>query len=256
MKIVVCCKAVPGQVSDVKIAAGGRALDYQSQFHSMNECDESALEEAVFLKKAHGGEVIALTMGPITTMDILYLATAKGADKMVRIDAQVQDPEAAATVLAAALKSLAPDLILTGTQSRDTLSGSVGILAAEKLGLPFAYAVTKVEKDGDDAVKVRKELGGGRYADVRLPLPALLCVQTGIQPITFVPPARMMRARQQAPKSFSLADLGIADDQTKARRYTFDSVFPPVRTGKVDFLEGPAPDVAAQLLSRIREVLR
>jgi electron transfer flavoprotein beta subunit len=255
LKIVVCVKAVPGQVSDIKVAAGGKGLEYQSQFHSMNECDESALEEAVYLKKTYGGEVTALTMGSIKTMDILYTAIAKGADKVVRVDAQPQDAQASATILAAVLKQLAPDLILTGTQSRDTLSGAVGILAAEKLDLPFAYAVTKIEKDAPDSVKVRKELGGGRFADVRLPLPALACVQTGIQPISFVPPARMMRARQTAPKSYSLADLGISDDQAQTKAYAIESVFPPVRVGKVDLIEGAAPDVAAKLLARIREVL-
>lgn len=255
MKIVVCCKAVPGQVSDITIAPGGKALLYQSQFHSMNECDESALEEAIALKKAHGGEVTVLTMGSITTQEILYVALAKGADKAVRVNAQVQDTQAASMVLAAALKTLGPDLILTGTQSRDTLSGSVGILVAERLDLPFAYAVTKVEKDSDSSVKVRKELGGGRFADVRLPLPALLCVQTGIQPISFVPPARMMRARQQAPRSLSLSDLGIAEDQVGPRDYTFESIFPPVRSGHAVFIEGKAPEIAKQLLAHIREVL-
>ncbi|MBI4522193.1 MAG: electron transfer flavoprotein subunit beta/FixA family protein [Deltaproteobacteria bacterium] len=255
MKIVVCCKAVPGAVSDVKIASDGKALQYQSQLQAMNECDEYALEEAISLKRAHGGEVTALTMGSITTQDILYLALAKGADKGVRIDGTLQDSQTASAALAAALSKLEYDLILTGTQSRDTLSGCVGISLAERLGLAFAFAVTQVEVEGAGGIKVRKELGGGRYADVRLPLPALLCVQTGIRPLTYVPPARMLRARQQGLRSLSLKDLGVTEEQIAPTGYRFHSVFPPERSGQVQFIEGSAGDIAAAVLAKVREVL-
>ena len=168
MKIAVCCKAIPGAVTDVGISVDGTALEFQSQLQAMNECDEYALEEAAVLKQEYGGEITALTMGPITTQDILYLALAKGADNAVRIDVRVQDPYAASTVLAAALGKMEFDLVLTGTQSRDSLSSFVGVATAARMGLPFAFAVTAVEKDGDQSIKVRKELGGGRLADVRV----------------------------------------------------------------------------------------
>ena len=255
MKIAVCCKAAPGAVTDVKIAPGGKALHYQSEFQVMNECDEYALEEAIALKRAHGGEVTVITMGPITVQDILYLALAKGADKAIRIDFQTQDSQVASTVLAAALRKLEYDLVLTGTQARDTLSGLTGIAIAERLALPFAYAVVEVEVGGDKAIKVRKELGGGRYAEVRLPLPALLCIQTGIQPLNYAPPARMLRARQQALRSLSLTDLGLAEEQLVPQGYRFLNVFPPQRTGQAQFLEGGAREVAAQLVAKIKEVL-
>ena len=255
MKIAVCCKAVPGAVTDVEVAPGGKALQFQSQFQAMNECDEYALEEAAFLKRAYGGEITALTMGPITTQEILYLALAKGADKAVRIDVRVQDPQGASTVLAAALGKIDFDLVLTGTQSRDTLSSFVGIATAERLGLPFAFAVTEVEKDGDRSIKVRKELGGGRFADVRLPLPALICVQTGIQPLNFVPPGRMLRARHHAIRSLSLTDLGLTEEDIVPQGYRYQSVSPPERIGQVEFLDGSTPEIAAALLARIRDAL-
>lgn len=255
MKIAVLCKAVAGEVSEVKIVPGGKALQYQSQLLNINECDEYALEEALALKRAYGGEVTVLTMGSITTQNVLYLALAKGADKALRIDAQIQDSQAASIVLAAALRTLEFDLVLMGTQSRDTLSGLAGIATAERLGIPFAFAVTQVEMDGERSIKVRKELGGGRSADVKLPLPALLCVQTGIQPLTYVPPARMTRARQQPVRSRSLGDLGLTEDQIVPQGYRFLRVFPPERTGHVQFLEGSPQEVAATLLAKIKEVV-
>src|ERR1700674_3724921 len=103
VKIAVCCKAVPGAVSDVEVEDGGTGLRYRSQVQSINECDEYGIEAALALKRAHGGEIVALTMGPLTAQDILHVALAKGADRAVRVDARVQDPRAASKVLAAAL---------------------------------------------------------------------------------------------------------------------------------------------------------
>ena len=67
MKIAVCCKGVPGAVTDVAVEASGGALRFRSQFQSMNECDEYAMEEAIVLKRLYGGEIVALTMGGIST---------------------------------------------------------------------------------------------------------------------------------------------------------------------------------------------
>lgn len=255
MKIIVCCKAVPGVVTEAKLATDGKAIDYRGEFLAMNECDESALEEAIALKRKYGGEVTVLTMGPITALDILYMALAKGADRAARIDAQTQDSQCGSAVLAAAVKKFDYDLVLTGAQSRDTLAGQMGIAIAEKLGAPFAYAVVDVELTNRNTIVARKELGGGRHARVELWLPAVLCVQTGIQPLTYVPPARMMRARQQPVRSLSLADLGVDPEALVPRGYRFVDVFQPRRTSRVELLQGGAQEVAGTLLSKIKEAL-
>lgn len=253
MNIVVCCKSVPGLVTDLKIAADSKSLQYQGQLLAINECDEYALEEALVLKKAHGGQITAISMGSIKSQDVLYYALAKGADKAVRIDCESQDPRVASTTLAAALKKLPFDLVLTGTQARDTLGGQVGIAAASRLGLPFAYAVVGVEVVDDKTIRARKELGGGRYADVELQLPSLLCIQTGIQPLTFVPPARRVRARQQPVSSFSSSDLGLQSEQLASKGYRLVGIRPPERTHQVELLQGSALDIADALLNRIQE---
>ena len=72
MNIVVCCKAVPGLVTDLKIGPDGRSLQYQGQLLAINECDEYALEEALTLKRAHGGQVTVISMGGIKVQDVLY----------------------------------------------------------------------------------------------------------------------------------------------------------------------------------------
>lgn len=253
MNIVVCCKSVPGLVTDLKIGDDAKSLNYQGQLLAINECDEYALEEALVLKKAHGGTITVLSMGSIKSQDVLYYALAKGADKAVRVDCETQDPQVAGKVLAAALKKLDYDLVLTGTQARDTLGGQVGITAACLLDLPFAYAVVGVEVKDAKTLVARKELGGGRNADVELQLPALLCIQTGIQPLTFVPPARRVRARQQPVKSFTMNDLGLAADQLAPKGYRILAVKPPERAHQVNLIQGSPLDVADKLLSLIQE---
>lgn len=250
---MVCCKAVPGLVTDLKIGAEGKAIQYQGQLLAINECDEYALEEALVLKRVHGGQITAISMGNIKALDILYYALAKGADRAVRVDCESQDPRVASSVLAAALRKLDFDLVLTGTQSRDTLGGQVGIATANLLGIPFAYAVVAVAARENNTVNARKELGGGRYAEVELMLPALLCVQTGIQPLTFVPPARRIRARQQPVASFSLADLGMRLEQLVPQGYRFVGVRPPERRHQVELLHGNPQEIASTLLTKIRE---
>ena len=253
MNIVVCCKSVPGLVTNLNVSADGKSLQYQGQLLAINECDEYALEEALVLKKTHGGQITAVSLGGIKSQDVLYYALAKGADQAVRVDCESQDPQVASRVLAAALKKLDFDLVLTGTQARDTLGGQVGIAAATQLGLPFAYAVVAVEVHDNQTIKVRKELGGGRHAEVELGLPALLCIQTGIQPLTFVPPARRIRARQQPVKSFSPADLGVPSAELTPKGYRILSVRPPERAHQVELLQGSAQDIAAALLNKIQE---
>lgn len=236
MKMVVCCKAVPGVVTDVRVAGGATALEYQGQYLSLNEYDDYALEEALALKRAVGGEVTVITLGPITAQDILYGALAKGADRAVRIDARLSHPEAVSIVLAEAIRRTEYDLVLTGVQATDTLAAQVGVSLAERLGLPFAFAVVQVVVT-QEGIRITKELGGGRRALVEMSLPALLCIQTGIQPLSYAPPARILRARQQPLRSLSLSDLGLAEDQLQPEGgFRILEVYPPQKTRQAELV--------------------
>ena len=89
---------------------------------------------------------------------------------------------------------------------------------------------------------------------MRLPLPALVCIQTGIQPLNYVPPARMMRARQQRPQSLTLADLGLSQEDIAPKGYRILSVAPPVRTGQAQMLSGTPQESVRALLDKMAEV--
>ena len=148
MKILVAIKQVPARDSQLRIAGAGKWIEEADLGYEVNEPDAYALEAALQLKEKHGGEVIALSAGPSRVAQTIREALAKGADRAIHIEDEMTslDPLAAARLLAAAVKSEAPDLVLTGLQSDDLGYGQTGVILAELLGLPHATIVMQVEK--------------------------------------------------------------------------------------------------------------
>src|SRR6201994_262184 len=143
MNIIVCIKQVPAK--DAPLAIAGNWIKESDIGFEMNEPDSFALEEALRLKEKHGGEVIALSMGPERVKQTIKEALAKGADRGIHIsDAEFYklDPMDTARSLAAAIKAENFDLILTGLQSEDHGFGQTGVLLAELLGRPHATIIT------------------------------------------------------------------------------------------------------------------
>src|ERR1700749_5275418 len=115
MNIIVCIKQVPAK--DAPLSINGNWIKESDIGFEMNEPDSYALEEALRLKEKHGGEVIALSMGPERVKQTIKEALAKGADRGVHISddqfAQL-DPLGAAKMLSEAVRKENPDLVLTG----------------------------------------------------------------------------------------------------------------------------------------------
>src|SRR5438270_691199 len=110
MKIVVALKQVP--LRDSQLRAAGAWIEESDLSFEINEPDAYALEEALQLKEKHGGEVIVLCLGPARAAQTIREALAKGADRAIHIEEEemgAYDPLAASRLLAAALKSEAPD---------------------------------------------------------------------------------------------------------------------------------------------------
>src|SRR5437016_7973715 len=121
MKIVVGIKQVPARDAPLVIAEGGWIRETDIGFE-MNEPDSYALEEALRLKEKHGGEVVALSMGPERVKQTIKEALAKGADRGIHVADDkffLLDPLASARSLAAAVQKQKADLVLTGLQSDD-----------------------------------------------------------------------------------------------------------------------------------------
>src|SRR5512146_962252 len=137
MKIVVCVKQVPDTETRIKIAPSGDSIAEGDVNWIVSPYDEYALEEALRLREAKGGEVVLVTVGPERAAPALRSGLAMGADSAVHVkDRSLNDadPSAVATSLAAAIRTLAPfDLVLTGQQGVGADNSQVPAILAERL---------------------------------------------------------------------------------------------------------------------------
>src|SRR5258708_32447289 len=149
VNIIVCIKQVPAK--DAPLAIAGNSIKESDIGFEMNEPDSFALEEALRLKEKHGGEVIALSMGPERVKQTIKEALAKGADSAIHIAddnfAQL-DPLGSARALAAAIQNEKADLVLTGLQSDSHAFGQTGVLLAGVLDMPPATSIMQIEVAG------------------------------------------------------------------------------------------------------------
>jgi electron transfer flavoprotein beta subunit len=255
MKVVVCCKAVPKGIKKVKLVESKGAVECESFSFLMNECDEYALDAALVWKKEHGADVTVLTMGGIRSQDILYMALAKGADRAVRLDGDINESGVAAQVIAAAVKGKDYDLVITGVESEDNMASQVAISLAERVGYPYALAVTKVEFLPDRRIKVTTEIGGGLQEEMEMALPAVLAIQSGITTLSYAATAKIMRARKTPIRSMSYKELGINREEIDASRPKITAAFDPPRAEFAELISGSLEEIAEKMIGRVKNVL-
>jgi electron transfer flavoprotein beta subunit len=213
MKILVAIKQVPARDSLLTAAASGKWIDESNLEYEINEPDAYALEEALQLKEAHGGEVVAVCAGPDRASATIREALAKGADRAIHIavdDIVDWDTLATAKLLAAAVKTEAPDLVLTGLQSDDVGAGQAGVVMAELLGLPHATIIMQVDIDGG-ILRVKRELEDGWFQHVGMPLPAVLTIQSGIKKLRYATLMGIKKAKTKEVKSLTAGELGVSN---------------------------------------------
>lgn len=254
MKIVVAVKQVPERDAPVRVAADGRGADTGDAW-TMNEPDAYALEEALQLKERVGeGEVIVLSAGPERVESTLREALAKGADRALHIvtpengDGSLvsRDTLGVAQLLAEAVKSESPDLVLTGLQSDDLGAGQTGVVLAELLGLPHATLVLSVEASaGAKQIRVKRELEDGWFQQVEMPVPALLTIQSGGNRLRYATLMGIKRARTKETKQIEAAAAG-------GRRDEIVRIAIPERTRQTEMLTGAADQIAAKLAERLK----
>jgi electron transfer flavoprotein beta subunit len=199
VKIAVCMKPVPATDTRVKIAADGARLDPAGVSWVINPYDEFALEEALKLKEAKGGEVVLVTVGPSSLQPTIRNGLAMGADSAVLLTADGADPLQVARALAAEIGDKGYDLVLCGKQAVDDDSAQVGPMLAELLKLPCATVVVKLEIDGDGAgasAKAEREIEGG-VEQLAFKLPAVVACQKGLNEPRFPSLKGIMAAKKK-----------------------------------------------------------
>jgi electron transfer flavoprotein beta subunit len=254
MKILVAIKQVPMRDSQLKPEAGGRWIEEGDLSFEINEPDAYALEEALQLKEKHGGEVIALCLGPGRAAQTIREALAKGADRALHVEEEDMaglDTLGVAALLAEAAKRESPDLILTGLQSDDLGYGQTGVVMAELLGLPHATIIMQVEA-GEGKLRVKRELEDGWFQHVEMPLPAVLTIQSGINKLRYATLMGIKKAKTKEIKKLAAADLG----GKRAAGAAVERVYAPQRTKQTQMIEGDAKTAAATLVEKLRFEVR
>src|SRR6188472_3938504 len=204
MKIAVCIKQVVTREWQLRVNDQKTWIRDQDAGFELNEPDAYALEEALRLKEKHGGEVVVCCAGPARSTQVIREALARGADRAIHVESDAlanADANAVAEALAAAIKDEGVDLVLTGLQSDDQGFGQVGVVLAEKLGMPHATIIMEVQADasgqGQRALRVKRELEGGWFQWMSLPLPALLTIQSGINQLRYATLKGIMAAKKK-----------------------------------------------------------
>jgi electron transfer flavoprotein beta subunit len=260
MKIAVCIKQVPTRDWQPRVNDAGTWIREQDATYEMNEPDAYALEESLRLKEKHGGEVVVCSAGPARVGQVIREALARGADRAIHVEDDglaSADAFAIAEALAAAMKDEQFDVILTGLQSDDQGFAQTGVILAERLGLPHATIIMEVQASGSGdreagapgSIKVKRELEGGWFQWVTMPLPAVLTIQSGINQLRYATLKGIMAAKKKEVRK-AAAPAGLASRQTIARLYV------PEKTKKTQLISGSASEAAKELVRKLREEAR
>jgi electron transfer flavoprotein beta subunit len=210
MKIVVCVKQVPDTEAEKRLLPDTLTVDRESSNPVLNEMDEFAIEEALKLVEAHGGEVAVLTMGPDGADAVVRKALSMGADSGILLTNPAlagSDAVATSYAIAQALATTEYDLVIMGSEASDARTSLVPAMLAERLNLPQLTFASKVEIDGTD-ITVNRLTDYGHDV-VKAQLPAVVSVVEKINEPRYPSFKGIMAAKSKPLESKTLADTGL-----------------------------------------------
>jgi electron transfer flavoprotein beta subunit len=251
MKIAVCIKQVPTREWQPRLNDSTTWIREQDVSYEMNEPDAYALEEALRLREKHGGEVVVCSAGPARVQTVIREALARGADRAIHVEHDslgAADAFVIADALASAMKGENFDLVLTGLQSDDQGHGQTGVILAERLGIPSSTIIMEVQIEGT-ALRVKRELEGGWFQWIAMPLPALLTIQSGINQLRYATLKGIMAAKKKEIRKAALPD-GLQPAQQIV------NLAVPTRSKQTQMIDGSPADAAKELVRRLREEAR
>jgi electron transfer flavoprotein beta subunit len=254
MNIVVCVKQVPDTETTRTLKSDDKTLDRAAADGVLNELDEYAVEEALRIKEAHGGEVTVLTMGPDKATDTIRKALSMGADKAVHLtDEALAGSDALQTSYAIqqVLGRTGFDLVILGSESTDARTGVLAAMLAERLGVPQLSLANKVEIDGS-GIKVQRQTDYG-YDKVEATLPAVVSVVEKINEPRYPSFKGIMAAKKKPFETLGIADAGIDAAQVGLANAATEVVdfaeAPPRERGQIVKDEGEGGVAAAEFLA-------
>jgi len=251
MKIAVCIKQVPTREWQPRLNDDKTWVRDQDVSYEMNEPDAYALEEALRLREKHGGEVVVCSAGPARVQQVIREALARGADRALHVEDDslaAADAFTAASALTAAMAEQKFDLILTGLQSDDQGHAQFGPVLAEKLSIPHSTIIMEVNVDGQ-SLRVKRELEGGWFQYVTMPLPALLTIQSGINQLRYATLKGIMAAKKKEIAKVAAPSAGGA-------RQKITALYAPQKSKQTVMISGSPAEAAKELVKRLREEAR
>ncbi len=249
MRIVVPLKQVPDLVEELELDSDGTDVDREFLKFVLSEWDDQALEEALLLKEATGGEVTVVALDDPDIDVTLFTALAKGADRAVKLTGAGDgwiDSHRRAAILSAWLSGQPVDLVLAGVQAVDDLDGQLPPLLGSKLGWPHVSVAVGVEgKEG--IAQVTQEFGGGTAARLEVRLPAVIGIQASRQPPRYASITRIRQAQQAGGLEEVAAPAVDGGAGLTVRR-----LFEPEKTGHAEMLTGSVEEIAERILELVR----
>jgi electron transfer flavoprotein beta subunit len=251
MKIAVCIKQVPTRewqprLNDIKTWIREQDVSYE-----MNEPDAYALEEALRLREKHGGEVVVCSAGPARVQQVIREALARGADRALHVEDDAlgaADGFEIADALATAMADEKFDLVLTGLQSDDQGHASTGVVLAERLGIPHSTIIMEVQVQGP-GLRIKRELEGGWFQWIAMPLPALLTIQSGINQLRYATLKGIMAAKKKEIRK-------VAAPGNRQRAQQVVGLAFPTKSKQTQMIGGSPAEAARELVRRLREEAR
>jgi electron transfer flavoprotein beta subunit len=251
MKIAVCIKQVPTREWQPRLRDDKRWIREQDVSYEMNEPDAYALEESLRLREKHGGEVVVCSAGPARVQQVIREALARGADRALHVEDDAlaaADSFMTADALAAAMAEERFDLVLTGLQSDDQGQAQTGVVLAERLGMPHSTIIMEVQVQ-EAGVRIKRELEGGWFQWIDMPLPALLTIQSGINQLRYATLKGIMAAKKKEIRKVALPG-GLQPAQEIV------ALAMPTRTKETQMISGSPAEAARDLARRLREEAR
>jgi electron transfer flavoprotein beta subunit len=257
MKIMVCIKQVPHQDARLDVRGDGTWIQEENIKFEINPYDQNALEAALQLKDAGGGEVVVASIGPERVTQSLRTALGMGADRAIHVkDAAADGSDAlgVAKVLAALAKAESPDLIFTGFMSDDGNIAAVGPMLATLLGIPHTTTAVSLKKE-NGTVQVERELEGGALEVVDLKTPCLVTTQTGMNQVRYASLKGIMAAKKKPIDVKTVADLGLAGQVgAGAAKVKIEKLYTPPKGQGAEMVSGSVDEVVGKLVGKIKEL--
>lgn len=221
MKVLVTTKRVTDPDANIKLKSDKSGIVTDGVEYKLNPFDENAVEAALQLREAHGGEVIALTVGPEGAKTYIQTALAMGADRGIRVegDDEALDGDLVARIFVEIFKREQPDIFMLGKQCIDGDSNQVGQLVAEYLGLPQACFASEIEILDDGTANVSREVDGG-IETININLPAVITADLRLNEPRFYGLPGIIGARRKEVLVFTMEELGVSPElKVATQRY-------------------------------------